>query len=469
MLNISNTFSQPSNDNYNNAIDVTSLINNCSADEAFTTVGATPDLNVASCWTNGGPIQNVWFKFTAPESSQINITIDISGTKGTQRRTQLALWESDGITEITCKVYSLIADDVTIGKIGLTVGSTYYFSVDTYQIANDGTFTLCINDKVDYDYYEGAVDVSHLINYCSEDAVYNSKGATPDKNAGSCWNNGGPVQNRWFKFQASDEYMAITVAITGTKGTQRRTELALWEMDGLTQIACERYIDLTDNVTTSSSNLTPGNWYYFSVDTYSSNNDGSFSICMSSFIPLSLEGNDFQVKNRETGIELTWENKKESKNSTFIIEKSGDGKSFETHSQFENSFLFDSIQTFLVIDEKPFLDLSYYRLIEVDPSGNETTSEIKSVNRYGNKEINVFPNPIGNITQLEIQGKLFNGQFIEVVLINSLGQKVLQEFYNEVQHQSKIKINLPHQLPDGIYFLQLNINDLIIRKRIEKI
>ncbi|MCG2463016.1 hypothetical protein K8352_19855, partial [Flavobacteriaceae bacterium F89] len=93
-------------------------------------------------------------------------------------------------------------DDVTMGYIGLVPGNTYYISVDSYNTSTYGTFTLCLEDQVDYDYYEGAIDVTGFINSCSPDAAYDTRGATPDKNAGSNWNNSGPKYNRWFKFTA---------------------------------------------------------------------------------------------------------------------------------------------------------------------------------------------------------------------------------------------------------------------------
>ncbi|WP_155210494.1 hypothetical protein, partial [Fulvivirga aurantia] len=258
---------QPTNDNFASAIDVTSIINSCSADAAYTTISATGDLNAGSCWNNSGPRQNVWFRFIAPASGEINITVDIGGTKGTQRRSQLALWQSDGTTEVACDRYTSANDDVvTLGSIGLTPGNTYYISVDTYNGSYDGTFTLCLNDNVDYDFFEGAQDITGLIGTCSTDEAYTTVGASPDLNAGSCWNNSGPQLNRWFSFTApASGRINITVDIGGTKGTQRRTQAALWQSDGTTEVECARYTSTNgDVVVLGSTTLTPGNTYYLS-------------------------------------------------------------------------------------------------------------------------------------------------------------------------------------------------------------
>ncbi|TAL58875.1 MAG: hypothetical protein EPN85_10520, partial [Bacteroidetes bacterium] len=200
-------FAQPANNNYASAVDVTGIINGCSANAAYTTTGGTSDLNAGACWntTGGVPVYNVWFKFTASVSGQINITIDIGGAKGTQTRTQLALWQSDGTTAVTCNRYTSNGDDVTLGAVTLTTGNVYYISVDAQSSGYQGTFTLCLSDAVDYDYYQGAVTVTGIINSCSADAAYTTTGGTSDKNAGSCWNTTGgvPLYNRWFKFTAT--------------------------------------------------------------------------------------------------------------------------------------------------------------------------------------------------------------------------------------------------------------------------
>jgi len=272
-------------DFYEGATDVTALINSCSANAAYTTIGATADKSKGSCWDNSGPLYNRWFKFTAPASGMINATIQITGAQGTQRYTELALWQANGTTQIACNRYVNSTDNVVVGSTTLTPGSTYYISVDVLNNGQRGTFTLCLSSTVDYDFYEGATDVTALINSCSANAAYTTIGATADKNIGSCWDNSGPLYNRWFKFTAPASGMInVTVEITGALGTQLYTELALWQANGTTQIACNRYVNSTDNVTVGSSTLTPGSTYYISVDVLNNGQRGTFTLCLSSTV-----------------------------------------------------------------------------------------------------------------------------------------------------------------------------------------
>ncbi|MBN2174467.1 MAG: T9SS type A sorting domain-containing protein, partial [Bacteroidales bacterium] len=166
------------------------------------------------------------------------------------------------------------------GYTNLTVGNWYYISVDNNYSGYRGTFTLCIDNTADYDFYEGAFLLTDKTNWCSADAAYTTIGATPDKNAASCWNTS-PNYNRWFKFQATATGMiTITVLRGGAYGTIRRINLALWESDGLTEIACKRYVGDYDNVTIQTTGLTPGSWYYISVDNNYSGYRGSFTLCL---------------------------------------------------------------------------------------------------------------------------------------------------------------------------------------------
>ena len=271
----------PSYDYFAGAIDIDTLKGTCSADAEYTTVNATADLNVGTNWNNSGPLYNRWFRFTAAQNGTANFTVDIDGTKGNQERTQLAIWESDGTTEVVSDRYDSNTEDVTVGSVSLIAGNTYYVSVDVQALSRVGTFTLCYDTIPTYDFYEGAVDVTSILGSCSDDAVYTTDDATPDGTVGSCWNNSGPLFNRWFKFTAPTlGAIKITADIGDGKGTQTRSQLALWESDGSTPVLCGRYASNDDDVELNSNSLTGGATYYISVDAYGSNYVGTFSLCI---------------------------------------------------------------------------------------------------------------------------------------------------------------------------------------------
>ncbi len=269
-------------DFYEGAIDVNSIMNSCSADAAYTTVGGTADQLAGSCWNNTGPRYNRWFSFVAT-TANIKVTVDRGGTKGSQRRTQLALWEADGTTEVGCKLYAFNDEDAILEIVGgLTIGNTYYISVDAFNTSYDGSFTLCLADNdITYDFYEGAIEIPDINNFCSADAAYTTVGGTADQIAGSCWNNSGPRYNRWFYFVAVTDGIRVTVERGGSKGGQRRTQIGIWQANGTSQVACKRYAFDTENVVVEAvGTLNPGSTYYISVDAFNTSYDGSFTLCV---------------------------------------------------------------------------------------------------------------------------------------------------------------------------------------------
>jgi hypothetical protein len=131
----------------------------------------------------------------------------------------------------------------------------------------------------DYDFQAFAIDVSARIDVsCVPDAAYTTAGATADGNGYACVEN--PLHNRWFKFQATNSYIYVSVFVGGSEGTQRKTSVTLWEADGSTPITCVEYELDDDDIFLYNGSVTQGEWYYFSVDVDDSQSTGTFSVCL---------------------------------------------------------------------------------------------------------------------------------------------------------------------------------------------
>jgi hypothetical protein len=139
-----------------------------------------------------------------------------------------------------------------------------------------------ITPTLDYDFREGALDVTSLVgSTCTiSPPDYSTAGATADGEAGSCWTNSGPLHNRWFKFQApASANGTITIYVGSVNGTQRRTSLVLFDTDGVTEISCSKY-GADDDIVSMYNSYTAGQYYYFSVDVEDSPSVGTFSMCL---------------------------------------------------------------------------------------------------------------------------------------------------------------------------------------------
>ena len=85
---------QPLNDDIGFATVIPHTDGWTSANAAYTTIGATADLNAASCW-NTSPNYNVWFRFQATGTTA-RITVKRGGAFGTIARINAAIWQVDG-------------------------------------------------------------------------------------------------------------------------------------------------------------------------------------------------------------------------------------------------------------------------------------------------------------------------------------------------------------------------------------
>ena len=179
------------------------------------------------------------------------------------RGQQIALWTEDG-NEVKCvNAADYYAGVLSLSTDTLTIGNTYYISVDDRR--TNGTFTLGIDDMPSYDFKQGAILLTDLDNWTSDPAEYDNSYATADETAGSCWS-GGTDNNVWFKFVAISGEIEIRAITGGADGTMRGQQIAIWNESG-TQVQCANADDyFAGTISTTIDTLTPGNTYYISVD-----------------------------------------------------------------------------------------------------------------------------------------------------------------------------------------------------------
>ncbi len=159
---------------------VPNIVDYCSAEAEFSTVFASADHSQPTCWPNG-PNYNRWFLFQATASGEVTVTVKTGGTEGTLRYPMIALWDTT-LVELSCRQWVSQYGDLEIAYAGLTPGDWYYVSVDnSNNLAYRGSFSLCIDDEISYDFFAGAIELSDLDGWCSDYAVFTTTSATPDE------------------------------------------------------------------------------------------------------------------------------------------------------------------------------------------------------------------------------------------------------------------------------------------------
>lgn len=196
-----------------------------------------------------------------------------------------------------------------------------------------------------------------------------------------------------------------------------------------------------------------------SVSFGSGNNITSFSqFALMNETVLSAEILDFQAILQDNKTALTWKIGDDKDVNYYVIERSFDGKTFETLKQVAKNQRF-------TYDDTPQYGINYYRLKVVEYSGKTTFSTIKSVNIENTKFITykVFPNPTAD--NLNIQFQCNEEQTVDFELINTLGQMVYQYSLNSRIGDNHLFFRTTI-FPKGQYLLKIKYKNIV---KVEKI
>jgi hypothetical protein len=432
------------------AKDVTAQINStCTTGGSYTTQFATPDQLKGTCWSNG-PNNNVWFKFTATATTFINAKVKVSGAGETMQNPFVAIFDAGG-AQLACQNYQGAKTDLSLSYFGLVPGNTYYIAVDNYS-GYAGSFDLCLSDVVDYDYKQGAKDVTAQLNSATSGGTYSTQYGSPDQSKGTCWSNG-PNNNVWFSFTASSTGYIIASAIVSAAGeTMQNPFIVLYDASG-TQLACQNYQGAKTNISVTYSALIPGNTYYIAVDNYAGYK-GSFDLGVyDNLIVLPLDGLVLKAAVYKSQVDLKWTTNSESNTASFVVERAKDGVVFDSIGRVLKAGTLGS--SYVFTDKNPYLGNSFYRLRAADLDGHFSYSTTVAVSTALSIKavFTLFPNPNNakSVTWLKIDGVIDNSS-VSVALYSMQGQRVFSKVVAiDGSHGYLMPIDTGIQLAPGIY------------------
>lgn len=172
-----------------------------------------------------------------------------------------------------------------------------------------------------------------------------------------------------------------------------------------------------------------------------------------SITPLPVDLISFEatkITNRH--VDLTWETASEKNVDYFQIERSSNGTDWSLVGQELATGSENEEENYLLSDFQPIHPMTYYRLMEIDESGNQEMKGIRMVkfDEEGTEGILLYPNPTNNSMKLSSTNSI-NQQ--DMQLISSVGQECLLRF--ESTGETSGILYLEH-LPAGIYLLQVD-------------
>lgn len=168
--------------------------------------------------------------------------------------------------------------------------------------------------------------------------------------------------------------------------------------------------------------------------------------------PLPVRLITFEAKAEKEMVTLTWEIADAVNVSHFEVEKSSNGKQFESLAKVG----FDSSETnYAYTDRHTCADVygkAFYRLKMFDLDGTYAHSKIVAVRVDGGRDAYVYPNPASDLLKIALPGH--NGQKGILKLTNEPGQTVLERPVDVVN--GEINVDLKNaRLPTGSYAIQL--------------
>lgn len=277
-------------------------------------------------------------------------------------------------------------------------------------------------------------------------------GLTSDGCSG-CTSSGGEVYSSWYKFQVSSSgTLGLTIdpnnnsddydyalygpgATCGTLGAPIRCSYAANTGNtGMGNGAVDASEIVSGDGWTSTLAVTAGQVYYLMINNWSPtaggflmdwNLTGGASL---NCTPLAVELKNFECSQDEQFINVHWSTEIENNSDFFILEKSTDGVNYvelvRTKAQGNSSTPTD----YFIVDAYPELGANYYRLTEVDLSGQKTTF---------------------NITSCETT--LTDAEITSITIYDMGGNKI---WHSDEQTKDIKKVLKSSSIPAGVYILE---------------
>lgn len=228
-------------------------------------------------------------------------------------------------------------------------------------------------------------------------------------------------------------------------------------VDGVTQWT---YNGSTNrNMVWTGDNLRVGN----AMDGSGNNNTFMDNLVIASITdsPLPVKLISFDAEAKDTKVQLNWTTASESNNDYFLVQRSRDGKDFETIDRLEGVGNSSSLSEYDALDKNPFIGLSYYRIKQVDYNGEYELYPAQSVNFRGRENIQVYPNPVRGDQIVKITG----AQAIKKIKILDSRGRIIQS--RQFQDNDRAAYELPlNQVNKGVYFLEIMSATGIQQKKI---
>jgi hypothetical protein len=186
------------------------------------------------------------------------------------------------------------------------------------------------------------------------------------------------------------------------------------------------------------------------------NSASPIQIC--STLPVQLVRFDV-LRSSENTVQISWVTSLETDLHSFEIERSTDGRKWQSLHQIRlqgNSY---STKSYQWTDVRPTQGVNYYRLRTLNLDQTAEYSVVRKVLINGKQIVNVFPNPVKD--RLQIQLLNTRSETTNIELLNMQGARVMQTRINESSFSLPV-----NNLARGLYQLRITRNGLTETQKI---
>ncbi len=348
-------------------------------------IGATASPNANTC--DGTANDDVWFSFTAT-SNAVSLALNNATGSTTDLYHSVYAGACGAIgTPLVC------SDPNTSYVTGLTIGNVYFVRVYSWTATTgqNTTFDLCIAAA-------GACGNATNNDFCSNPAILTIGTGNFDSSTTNLYSSDAPANtstafcgsienNSWYQFTATqtthDFNFTIVSGCTSASGIQAQVFTITRDVNG----CCTNLTSMSNCwnpaiPTTGAVNavgLTIGAQYVIMIDGYAGDNCNFRVAGWTAVGVLPVDLLSFNATALANGNKLTWETIAERNNKQFEIQKSSDITNWETIGTVLGAGNSDVIKTYSFMDDNVKGIINYYRLKQIDKTGEFKYSQIVSI------------------------------------------------------------------------------------------
>lgn len=169
-------------------------------------------------------------------------------------------------------------------------------------------------------------------------------------------------------------------------------------------------------------------------------------------VPLPIELVYFEGKETLGDVYLEWGVQSQVNNDRFEVQRSLDGRNFETIGSIKGALLSNSYTVYNFIDKNPAKGYNYYRLKQIDINSLFDYSETVAIRIEKENNVNVLPTVFNQSITINFSDVSYNNA--NITIFDASGKAVHQEYISNLNGFATKQLNCEN-LPGGIYFLTI--------------